>query len=52
MPVRLPRPALRAVRRQLLDGKPVVVRLTFTALDRERNRSLVKRKLRLRPRPR
>lgn len=50
--VRLSRRALRSVRRRLRAGRPVTVRLTFAAVDRAGNRSVVRRTLRLRPRAR
>lgn len=43
---------LRAFRRALLDGRRAKLRVTFTALDAERNRSIVKRTVRLKPRRR
>ena len=50
--VRIPRPALRSLRSRLLAGRPVAVKLTFTALDGARNRFVVKRIVRLKPRRR
>lgn len=50
--VQLSRPALRSLRRRLLAGRPVAVKLTFTALDGARNRSVVRRIVRLKPRRR
>lgn len=50
--VTLPSPTLRSLRRRLLAGKPVAVKLTFTALDGARNRSVVRRTVRLKPRRR
>ena len=50
--LRLPRAAVRSIRRRLLDGRPVVVRLKFAGVDGAHNRSVVNRTLRLRPRPR
>ncbi len=42
--------ALRSLRGRLLDGKPISVRLTFVATDGARNRSTVRRSVRLKPR--
>ena len=50
--VELPRPTLRSLRRRLLAGKPVAVKLNFTAVDAARNRFVVRRTVRLKPRPR
>jgi hypothetical protein len=50
--IAIPRARLRALRRTLLARRTARVRLTFTALDAERNRAVVKRTVRLKPRPR
>lgn len=50
--IRIPRLRLRAFRRALLDGRRATLRLTFVALDGRRNRSIVKRTVRLKPRRR
>lgn len=50
--VRIPPARLRTFRRALLDGRRATLRLRFTALDAERNRSIVKRTVRLKPRRR
>ena len=48
--VRIPRGRLRSFRRALLAGRRATLRVTFTAVDAGRNRSVVKRTVRLRPR--
>jgi hypothetical protein len=50
--LRLSRPAVRSIRRRLLAGRRVVVRLRFTAVDEAHNRSVENRTLRLKPRQR
>lgn len=50
--IAIPRARLRALRRTLLAGRTARLRLTFMALDAARNRAVVKRTVRLRPRPR
>lgn len=48
--IRIPRGRLRAFRRALRDGRRATLRMTFTAVDAERNRSIVRRAVRLKPR--
>ena len=50
--VELPRAALRSLRRRLLAGRPVAVKLTFTARDSAGNRFVVRKTVRLKGRRR